>query len=146
MYGKSLILSPLVIFPATLFLFMFLDVFIYKSLPRFGDIWHFFLPVSIGGVVVAFQLNLIIGLPVLYFLNKLKKLNFWYITICSLILAVVLPWLVSGHQILGAVNKAPFKTVYTPFLIFYYVYIINICNLCMFSGKQKYNKSINQDK
>ena len=145
MYGKALILSPLVIFPATLFLFMFLDVFIYKSLPRFGDIWYFFLPVSIGGVVVAFQLNLIIGLPVLYFLNKFKKLNFWYITICSVILAFVLPWLVSGHQLLGTVNKEPFKTVYTPFLIFYYVYIINICNLCMFSDKQKYNKPIKQD-
>ncbi len=124
---------------------MFLDVFIYKSLPRFGDIWYFFLPVSIGGIVVAFQLNLIIGLPVLYFLNKFKKLNFWYITLCSIILAFALPWLVSGHQLLGAVNKAPFKTVYTPFLIFYYVFVINVCNLCMFSDKQKYNKPIKQD-
>lgn len=70
-----LLLAPLIVFPALAFALLFVSAPFNSPHSSFDNIWSNYFVISIYALFVAYLGNTLIGLPIIFILNKLKRLN-----------------------------------------------------------------------
>jgi len=85
-----LLLAPLVIFPALAFAFLFASAPFISSHASFDKIWSGYFFISIYSLFGAYLGNTLIGFPIIFILNKFKRLNFINIFSCILLLLLII--------------------------------------------------------
>ncbi len=85
-----LLFAPLAILPALVFAFLFASAPFVSSHASFDKIWSGYFFISIYSLFVAYLGNTIIGFPIIFILNKFKRLNFINILSCLLFLLLII--------------------------------------------------------
>ncbi|TGE85214.1 hypothetical protein C7Y70_02435 [Pseudoalteromonas sp. KS88] len=83
-----LLFAPLIIFPALGVVFLFASIFSIQLGVTQSELWKAYKMISFFGVVMAYMGNTVIGIPVIFILDKLKRLNYLNVVIFLLFLVL----------------------------------------------------------
>lgn len=92
-----LLFAPLVIFPALAVIFLFASAFPVSLSSTQNEHWNAYTLISIYGVFIAYIGNTVIGLPIIFILDKFKRLN--YLNIMSCLLFLILAFVIKDGRL-----------------------------------------------
>ena len=84
-----LLFAPLIIFPALGVVFLFASIFSVQLGVTQSGLWEAYKMISFFGGVIAYMGNTVIGIPIIFILDKLNRLTYLNIMGCLLFLALV---------------------------------------------------------
>ncbi len=139
-YLKILLLAPLIVFPALAFALLFLSAPFNTSHSSFDNIWSNYFVLSIYALYIAYLGNTIIGFPIIFILNKFKRLNICNIFSCVLFLLLIVA--LNDKNLLSENFKAT-ETLEATFWLYIGVFYFSMCVAITdyFIIKHKYDTS-----
>lgn len=79
-----LLFAPLIIFPALGVVFLFASIFSVQLGVTQSGLWEAYKMISFFGGVIAYMGNTVIGIPIIFILDKLNRLTYLNIMRCLL--------------------------------------------------------------